>query len=118
MAGPVNMKSAATTNATLVFGGPCRLRSFVFCNNAIYPVFVKFYDKATAPTVGTDTPVFKITVPAGASANLPGANISFDGAPIPFANGLGYAITTAIADSDATAVAADDLNGTLVWVNP
>ncbi len=117
MTSPVNMKSAASTNATLVNGSPCRLRSFIFTNNAIYPVFVKFYDKATTPVPGTDTPAFKVTVPAGASANLPGSNLYYDGSPIPFANGLGYAITKAIGDADATVVAVDDLNGTLVWTS-
>jgi hypothetical protein len=68
--------------------------------------FVKLYNKATAPTVGTDVPLMIIPVPA-AVGGVPGvAQISpgFNG--YRFALGLGIAITGAVADTDTTAVAA------------
>ena len=34
-------------------------------NTAAYTVFLKFYNKASAPTVGTDTPIWTIPIAAG-----------------------------------------------------
>jgi hypothetical protein len=65
--------------------------------------FVKFYDKAAAPTVGTDTPLFTLGLPAGAAANVELAN------GIAFANGIGIGATTGAADADTGAPAANDL---------
>jgi hypothetical protein len=67
---------------------------------------VKLYNKATAPTVGTDVPAMIIPVPA-AVAGVPGVAtlpVGFNG--FRFALGLGLAITGAVADNDTTAVAA------------
>lgn len=95
--------SAATTNATLVKAGLTNL-SYISINNASAATkFVRFYNKATAPTVGTDTPAMVISVPATSSKEiaLP--------VPVRFGLGLGYAITGAAAVLDATAVALNDV---------
>jgi hypothetical protein len=95
--------SAATTNATLVKSSAARLFDFVLSNTSAAWKYVKFYNKASAPTVGTDTPVKTIGVP-------PGGTVSFSSAiGMAFATGLGFAITGAAADNDATAVAAGDV---------
>jgi hypothetical protein len=57
--------SAASTNATLVKPSAGALFGWLFYNTAAYDVFVKFYDKATAPVVGTDVPVLTVKVKAG-----------------------------------------------------
>lgn len=105
------VRSAASTNATSVFAGAAKVKGAVLTNVAAYDVFMKFYDKATAPVVGTDAPVLTVKVPTGGSpVNLDGV-----GAGLQFVSGIAFAITKLIADTDATAVAAGDLRGELVW---
>jgi hypothetical protein len=103
---PYTLNSAASTNAALVLTGTSGLQAFYATNTGAAAAFVKLYNKATAPTVGTDTPAMLIPVPA-AVGGVPGT------APLPigfsgfrFALGLGIAITGGAADSDTTAVAA------------
>lgn len=103
---PFILNSAATTNGQLILTGTSGLQAFYATNIGATVAFVKLYNKATAPTVGTDTPAMIITVPA-AVAGVPGTAtlpIGFSG--FRFALGLGLAITGAVADSDTTAVAA------------
>ena len=64
---------------------------------------MKFYNKASAPTVGTDTPVLVLAIPGSGAAN-----VSFP-AGINFTTGLSFATTTGYADSDTTAVAAGEI---------
>jgi hypothetical protein len=97
--------SAASTNATLVKPSAGALFGWLFYNTAAYDVFVKFYDKATAPVVGTDVPVLTVKVKAGDKDEY----ISVFGRT--FANGIAYAITKLVADTDATATLANDLTG-------
>lgn len=99
--------SAATTNATSLKASAGSLVNIDLFNNAAYTVFLKFYNKASAPTVGTDTPVWTIPIPAGAGYSREFLQNK------PFATGIAYAITKLQADSDATAVAAGDLTGTI-----
>lgn len=49
-------------------------------NSSEDPLYVKFWDTATQPTLGSDTPVKTIMVPAGGGANMSyinGANFTF-----------------------------------------
>jgi hypothetical protein len=103
---PFFLNSAATTNSTLVLTGTSGLQALWATNIGATVAFVKLYNKATAPTVGTDVPEMIITVPA-AVAGVPGTievTPGFNG--YRFALGLGLAITGAVADADTTAVAA------------
>jgi hypothetical protein len=103
---PFFLNSAATTNSTLVLTGTSGLQALWATNIGAGVAFVKLYNKATAPTVGTDVPEMIITVPA-AVAGVPGTievTPGFNG--YRFALGLGLAITGAVADADTTAVAA------------
>lgn len=89
--------SAATTNATSVVAGQPSLQTLELTNTTATAAFFKLYDKASAPTVGTDVP--KITIPVPANSNV--SHEYPDG--LPFANGLAYAITGVITDADVTA---------------
>jgi hypothetical protein len=103
---PFILNSAATTNGALILTGSSGLQAFYATNIGATVAFVKLYNKATAPTVGTDVPAMIITVPA-AVAGVPGSveiTPGFNG--YRFALGLGIAITGAVADADTTAVAA------------
>lgn len=103
---PYFVNSAATTNGALILTGTSGLQAFYATNTGAAAAFVKLYNKATAPTVGTDVPEMIIPVPAAVSG-VPGvAQVipGFNGHR--FALGLGIAITGGAADSDTTAVAA------------
>ena len=103
---PYFVNSAATTNGALVLTGTSGLQSFYATNEGATVAYVKLYNKATAPTVGTDIPEMILPVPAAASG-VPGVanpNIGFNGFRFPL--GLGIAITGAAVYTDTTAVAA------------
>jgi hypothetical protein len=98
--------AANTNNSTLIAAGQRTLYSAQLGGIGAAPAYVKFYDKATAPTCGTDTPVKVLIIPAAATA----ANGNANNAVIPlgdqFVNGIGICVVTGIADNDNTAVAA------------
>ena len=98
---PYFLNSAAGTNGALILTGTSGLQAFFASNVGASDAFVKLYNKATAPTVGTDVPEMIIKVPAGGQVEVsPGFN------GYRFALGLGIAITGLAADTDTTAVAA------------
>lgn len=105
------VKAVAGTNATSVKGSAGNLYGGVLCNTTASNLFFKFYNKASAPTVGTDTPYFTAMVPANGVVELDlAADIGTR-----FSTGLAYAITGAVADSDTTSVAADAMHGCLIY---
>jgi len=79
-------------------------------NTATYAVFLKFYNKASSPTVGTDTPVWTIPVSAGGGYSTEFMRGKY------FSTGIAYAITKLQADNDTTAVVAGDLTGSIDWI--
>ena len=92
--------SAATTNATSVKATAGNIYTITLSNNGAAPAYFKLYNKATSPTVGTDTPLDVIPIPASGFVTVDSAR------GIRFTTGIGFAITNLIADSDTTAVAA------------
>ena len=103
---PFILNSAAGTNGSLILTGSSGLHAFYATNTGATAAFVKLYNKATAPTVGTDVPAMIIPVPA-AVAGVPGvATLPIGHNGFRFALGLGIAITGAAADADTTAVVA------------
>lgn len=99
--------SAASTNATSVKAVRSRLYGLQAMTIDETPVYLKLYNKASAPTVGTDTPVKVIMIPG----NTSGAGVVAVGWPqgLLFDLGLAFALTTGIADSDSTAVSANEV---------
>lgn len=107
-----DIRSLATTNSTLVKAGAGRFYGFILQNTGAAGRWMKFYDKATAPTVGTDSPFWMGNVGAGAV----GPQVPFLGFHgVPFALGLGYGITVSQAESDTTAVGANEVTGFLLY---
>jgi|SRR5581483_7422378 len=103
---PGKLISAASTNATSVKASAGTLYTLTVSNVNAAMRYLKLYDKASAPTVGTDTPVQVFGIPG----NTAGAGIVV---PIPacgiaFATGIAFALTTGIADADTGAVGASD----------
>ena len=96
--------AAATTNATSVKTSAGRLLKIRGYNNKASAVFLKLYNKASAPTVGTDTPVATFLLRAQSEFDF---DIEMFG--LQFSTGIAYAITGAVADNDTTALAANDV---------
>lgn len=98
--------SAASTNATSLKASAGTLYSITAFNLNAAVRYLKFYNKASAPTVGTDTPVATFAIPA--SATGAGFTITFPFG-FDFSTGIAYATTTGAADSDTAAVAANEI---------
>jgi hypothetical protein len=95
--------SAASTNATSVKASAGQVYGWYVTNSNSSPRYVKLYDKASAPTVGSDTPKMTILVPGSG-----GANVEFS-MGIPFPSGIAFAMTTGAADADTGAVASNEV---------
>jgi hypothetical protein len=92
---------------------PGKIVGFILSNvNAVTAAYVKLYDKATAPTVGTDTPKMTILVPLVGSVVLPLSDV---GEGIDFANGIGIGATTGAADADTTAPTANNVIANILY---
>jgi len=102
--------AAATTNATSLKASAGNIAAIDLFNVAAYMVFLKLYNKASAPTVGTDTPVWTIPIPASG-----GFSIDFSQGEY-FSTGIAFAITKLQADSDTTVLVAGDVTGRIKWV--
>lgn len=106
---PYFVNSAATTNGALILTGTSSVHSLWATNEGASPAYVKLYNKATAPTVGTDIPEMTIPIPAAASG-VPGvANPNMGFIPFRFALGLGIAITRNAVHTDTTAIGAGEV---------
>lgn len=96
--------SAATTNATSVKASAGMLNNCIVSNNGAAVAYIKLYNKASAPTVGTDIPVLTALVPVNGTISLElGAYAER------FTTGIAYAITGGMAVADVTAVAANQV---------
>ena len=90
---PLKVISAVGVNATFVQAGPTNINFILIVSTAATPRFVKFYDKASAPVVGTDIPTHTFPLAAGASpiqAPPKGFN---------FTTGFAFAILLGVADN-------------------
>lgn len=98
------VSAAASTNATVAKASAGDVFTIQGYNAAATLRYLKIYNKATAPVVGTDVPVKTITLPATAAfdINLTGEYYSA---------GISYAFTTGSADADVGALAAGDITG-------
>lgn len=102
---PFKLISAATTNGTLVKAGITTISMLTGSNINAAARYLKIYDKATAPTVGTDEVAYTFVLPGyatGAGSNIPLAN------EINLGRGCGFAITGGATDADTTAVGANE----------
>lgn len=93
--------SAASTNSTNVKASQGNVYDVIGINTTATIYYLKLYDKATAPTCGTDTPVLTLPVPFGQSSSGGGFSITLP-VGIGFKSGLGWCLTGAAADNDTT----------------
>lgn len=96
------LTSAATTNATVVkasAGDVFRIRG---TNTNAAARYLKLYNLAVAPTVGTSTPAITIRL-------APSSDFNIDLGGHYFSTGIAYALTTGVADADTGAVGSGDI---------
>lgn len=98
------VNSGASTNATSVKASAGTVWNIVCSNANAAARYVKFYNLAVAPTVGTSVPAFTIAIPASGTVVVSGGANG-----IRFGTGIALAITTGVADSDTAAVAANEI---------
>jgi hypothetical protein len=99
------VSAAGTTNATSAKAFQGRLFYVKGFNNAAAARYLKIYNVAGAPTVGTDVPTHTIYLPAKSAFALDWPSGFF------FSTGIGYALTTGSADADTGALTAGDVLG-------
>lgn len=98
------VSAAASTNATSAKASAGDLISAMGYNATITVRYLKFYNKASAPTVGTDVPVLTIALAPSSAFER-----SLDA--LYFSTGIAYAMTTGSADADTGALTAGDVLG-------
>lgn len=103
--------AAASTNATSVKASAAALYGWHLVNNATTTRYVRIFNLAVAPTMGTSSPVFVLPLPPSGGAVLTPGLLS-----LPLATGFSYAITAAAADLDTTVCAANDVVGTFFYI--
>lgn len=99
--------SAATNNAQCPKASAGQVYAIIASNINAAIRYLKFYDKASAPTPGSDTCVWVVPIPGAGTAGAGSAIAIPPG--LKFATGIAIAIVTGIADSDNTAVAANEI---------
>jgi hypothetical protein len=103
---PYKLISLATTNANVIKATPGNLYSIVAIGLTSTVRYLKLYNKAIAPTVGTDVPVMTIPIPA----NTQGAGVAIPfSMGVNFSAGIAIAITSGLADTDTGAISANDV---------
>lgn len=97
--------SAATTNATSAKAAAGKLFFVGGYNASASVAYLKLYNKATAPVVGTDVPFFTLALPPTAVFVY-----DFTGGFV-FETGIAYGLTADAADAGTTAVASGAILG-------
>lgn len=108
-----NYLQAANTTPVQIKSGAGRLLGMAIFNQNASARFLKLWDKATSPTVGTDVPTFEIGLVASALNGSNGNGLATHG--FAFTNGLWVAVTTAAAHTDNTAPSANDCYGPIIY---
>ena len=104
---PGKIISANSVNATVLKAGSGTLGYLICFNLNTSARYLKLYNIATAPTVGTTTPVHTFVIP-GSTIGVP-LIIPLQPDGIYFSAGISLALTTGVADSDSNAVAANEI---------
>lgn len=109
---PVSYISANSMNATSVVDRAAVLTGLQVYNVGSAVAYLKFWDKSSAPdpsdTSGTGTPKMRLLVPHN-SGNGSGFIMPIDPDGIQFDNGIAFAIVTGAADTNETAVPANEI---------
>ena len=102
--------STNDTNPTVVKAAAGQVYLTAIGNCSATGIYVKFYDTASAPTVGTTPIVWSVFVAAGQTVVIPLEN------GLPFTSGIAYGITQSKTDAGTAAPAADDVTVNIAYV--
>lgn len=105
-----NLISAATTNAASIKATLGKVYWLYAVNTGATAAVVKLYNKASAPTVGTDVPVVLLPLAAGASGYIDFSSLGYD-----FSVGIAISISGGILDADVAAVLAAQVKVSLKY---
>lgn len=101
--------TAASTNAAALKAAAGRVYGWSLSNTTAAWKFVKIYNLAVAPTVGTSVPVETIGVPPNGTVE------HVEPIGVSHATGIAIAVTNLSPDTDATAVAVGDVVGAIYY---
>lgn len=110
-----HLVAANTDNSTSLKAGAGTVYDVQVSGIGSAPAYLKFYDKATAPTCGTDAVKAQIMIPAAATAANGAANNATFTVGKKFNAGIGFCVVTGIADTDDTAPAAATFVINISW---
>ena len=105
------LNSAATTNTGYAKASAGTLYGIACSNVSASVRYLKLYNKASAPTLASDTPVLVIPIAAASVANFQLGPLG-----LRFSTGIAYAITGGVADTDTTAIALGDCKMFLSYI--
>lgn len=95
--------SAATNNATSVKASAGRVYAIIATNNGAAARYLKFYNKASAPSPASDTPVATYMLPAG------GGLCRITDIGLVFSTGIAFAVVAGIGATNNTSISADEV---------
>lgn len=105
-----NYISTASLNPTLVKASAGTIGSIMLNNSSAVTLYLKLYNKATVPVVGTDAPLVIIPVPPGfTSLNIPTQGWRFS-------IGIGFGITGGYPNADTTNTEANEITVSISYV--
>lgn len=94
-------------NAGVARNYPCVCLKIIGTNISQSARYLKLYDKASLPVIGTDIPVTTITIAGYDTApEIP---------PMRFNNGIAYVISSMIGDNSTSPISAGDITGLNVY---
>lgn len=103
---PYRRISTADTNTASIKAAAGTVYGWSIGNLNAAARYVKLYNKASVPVVGTDTPFLTLPIPGNTAGA--GSNLALPGG-IAFGTGIALAITANAADADATVIGAGDV---------
>lgn len=108
---PYYLTSAASTNLTAVKASAGKLYSFEVTNTNAAVRYIRFYNKASAPVIASDSAliVAGYAVPGNGGIVVPVANRAFS-------TGIAFSLSTSASDTGGGSVAADELKVSLGYV--
>lgn len=100
----LHSRIATGTDATNVKASAGQLFWAMVTNTNASARYIKFFNSASAPTLGSGTPVLRVLIPPNSS----GYQLRCEQG-LAFSTGIGYTLSTTAPDSGAVAVAADEV---------
>lgn len=111
--GKNKVTSAASTNATLLSSFLTTIHDVKLYNEGTTTAWLKIYNKSTTPVVGTDIPVALWPIPPKGILSIDAATAGLS--MYQTTTGMGYAITGGMGNADTTAVAFEQIGGTIIY---